>query len=89
MNHKYSLQDPIEKSHTGIVLMAKQLECLMGQKLEKLMQWQLLNLENISFLEVKTKESNCGIMMKESAISKESDIQGILLKFKFHQTKRH
>ena len=88
MNHKYSLQVPTEKSLTGIVLMDKQSECSMDLKQERSTQWQSLNQESILFLEAKIKELNCGIMMRESAISRESDILEIFLKFKSHLTKR-
>ena len=87
-NPKSWLLVATERSLTGTAMMVKLLECSTDQRLERSTLWLLLRLENISFLAVRTRESNFGITMKVSATSKVLVTLETSLRSKFLQIKR-
>ncbi|CAK56891.1 unnamed protein product (macronuclear) [Paramecium tetraurelia] len=70
----YQQQEVIEKQLIGKPLMVKQQECLMNPMKERSMHLPLLNKESILSLEEKTKTQNFGVIIKESATSKDKAI---------------
>merc|ERR1712195_173040 len=87
MNLKFLPLVATERLLTGTALMVKQLECSMVQRPERLMPLLLPRMENTSFQVDKTRKSNFGITMKESATTTELAILEILPRFKFHLIK--